>query len=580
MGLEAASLVPTAFGPMASAGSSQQRVPSTHPVLHRQGCHCVQPAQPLSYVTNLCTAQACRRTSSDLRSQTPQQAHQTSHYPLYGTSAAATTTAAGCLDGLPRYTRCLSACTHTSKNEKIPVLPGKRAASRIYSSPIRPQHSPSGLHVYPSANINVLAYLDDLIVWDTSIGACQRAILRTATVLQEHGFLIHRTKSQPTPSQLKDWLGFRWDSQIPAASLAPANRDKIRSHCRLILQKGNITYPEAESLQGRLAFAAQLLPRLRYLKRSLTSLMRPLPRSGASVEINEKLQTLLKTWAFTDALEEKGLLRPPPASNTVWTDASRQGWGFHDLDGNAKCGTWSEQQKKLHINALELLTIKFALNSDLVKRGQCVAVFTDNCAAYFACLKQGSIRAPLMHDLYGDILKVLQKKDLILLSRRIPGIRNVLADALSRSYPVATEWELDDRDFRRIQRWAGPLQVDLMATPFNTKLPTFVCPFLHPKAAAVDALTTSWNTWQAAYLFPPSIMIDHLLPQIQAFRGTLVLVLSPQASTIRRTQLQSWAKDSLQLRFPPSQKVGDRMHIAPFSPSAPWIALRICEPPS
>ena len=110
------------------------------------------PAQPLSYVTNLCTAQACRRTSSDLRSQTPQQAHQTSHYPLYGTSAAATTTAAGCLDGLPRYTRCLSACTHTSKNEEIPVLPGKRAASRIYSSPIRPQHSPSGLHVYPSAN--------------------------------------------------------------------------------------------------------------------------------------------------------------------------------------------------------------------------------------------------------------------------------------------------------------------------------------------------------------------------------------------------------------------------------------------
>ena len=80
-----------------------------------------------------------------------------------------------------------------------------------------------------------------------------------------------------------------------------------------------------ESLLGCLAFAAQLLPRTRYLKRSLTRLMRPLPRSGTSTEFSKDLLSLLRVWAFTDALEEVGPLRPPPVTNTIRTDASRHG---------------------------------------------------------------------------------------------------------------------------------------------------------------------------------------------------------------------------------------------------------------
>lgn len=137
-----------------------------------------------------------------------------------------------------------------------------------------------------------------------------------------------------------------------------------------------------------------------------------------------------------------------------------------------------------------------------------------------------------MQKLYGDILKVLQRKRLTLLLRRIPGIRNVLADAFIG--PVTTEWELDPRDFTRIQRSTDPLQADLMETPFNTNLPTFICPFHHPKVAAVDALSSPWDTWQRVYLFPPLILIDHL-PRIQSFKGILVLILSPHSSQARRT---------------------------------------------
>ena len=72
-----------------------------------------------------------------------------------------------------------------------------------------------------------------------------------------------------------------------------------------------------------------------------------------------------------------------------------------------------------------------------------------------------------MHQIYKELLNIIIRKNLSLIPKRIPGIRNVLVDALSRPEPILTVWELDPRDFSRIQHWAGPLEVDLMATPFN-----------------------------------------------------------------------------------------------------------------
>lgn len=89
-------------------------------------------------------------------------------------------------------------------------------------------------------------------------------------------------------------------------------------------------------------------------------------------------------------------------------------------------------------------------------RQMCIAVFTDNLASYYACLKQGSIKSSLMHQIYGEVLDIVRKKQ-ILFPMRIPEIRNVLVDALSRSGPILTEWELHLLDFSRIEDWEGPL---------------------------------------------------------------------------------------------------------------------------
>ena len=188
------------------------------------------------------------------------------------------------------------------------------------------------------------------------------------------------------------------------------------------------------------------------------------------------------------------------------------------------------------------------------RAGQCVAVFTDNSAVFYACLKQGSFRAPLMHSIYGEILEVIQRKRLTLLPRRIPGIRNVLADALSRSGPVTTEWKLDTHDFQRIQQWQA-----------------------HSK----------WISWQhlvehvAKSLPVPTTNHDRPPPSAYTdLQGNVGPDPQSTSSSACRMQIQPWAKDSLHLSFPPYQRLGNKTYTAPWSPYAPWIALRCSTKPS
>ena len=85
---------------------------------------------------------------------------------------------------------------------------------------------------------------------------------------------------------------------------------------------------------------------------------------------------------------------------------------------------------------------------------------------------------------------------------RIPGNRNVVADALSRPYPLPGEWAISPQDRAEVLQRLPGLEVNLMATPYNNKLPTFVSHFLHHLAFAVDARMVDWNKWDKLYVFP------------------------------------------------------------------------------
>lgn len=86
--------------------------------------------------------------------------------------------------------------------------------------------------------------------------------------------------------------------------------------------------------------------------------------------------------------------------------------------------------------------------------------------------------------------------------RHIPGRLNVLADALSRTQALPTEWMLHPDAFAIVREAFPSMEVDLFATRFNQHLPAFVSPVPDPLAIAIDGLSWEW-AHRDRYAFPP-----------------------------------------------------------------------------
>ena len=141
-------------------------------------------------------------------------------------------------------------------------------------------------------------------------------------------------------------------------------------------------------------------------------------------------------------------------------------------------GLWSDWEKRLDINVLELKAVSLPLRSFKDQcQNQTVLVATDNSTvvAYINKLKiNGEKEIPQITtlSLLWKIMTWCRHYHITFKARHIPGCLNVMADLLSRSNQVqSTEWSLHPQVFKQIcQKWFTP-HVDLFATHLSHKLP-------------------------------------------------------------------------------------------------------------
>ena len=102
------------------------------------------------------------------------------------------------------------------------------------------------------------------------------------------------------------------------------------------------------------------------------------------------------------------------------------------------------QEKKLHINVLELKAVSLALQRfNNQCQNQTVLVATDNSTVVTYINKQGGTHSTEMCALLWKIMTWCHRYQITLKARHIPGCMNVMADLLSRSNQVqSTEWSL------------------------------------------------------------------------------------------------------------------------------------------
>ena len=100
----------------------------------------------------------------------------------------------------------------------------------------------------------------------------------------------------------------------------------------------------------------------------------------------------------------------------------------------------------------------------------------------------------------------------------------MVADSLSRSAPLESEWSLDKESFLFVLQQIPDLELDLFATTENHQLPLYVALNQDPLVVGVDVMVLDWNQWESIYIFPPFNMMMAVINNLRTFKGKAAIV--------------------------------------------------------
>lgn len=151
----------------------------------------------------------------------------------------------------------------------------------------------------------------------------------------------------------------------------------------------------------------------------------------------------------------------------IFSDASLTGWGA-SCGNQQSHGWWTENDRVLHINALELKAAFLALKCFATNHQNCeILLRLDNTTAISYVNRFGSVQYPLLSAIARDIWQWCEKRNIFLFASYIASTENTIADRESRRLDVDTEWSLSTEAFDTITETFGPFEIDLFASLLN-----------------------------------------------------------------------------------------------------------------
>ena len=248
------------------------------------------------------------------------------------------------------------------------------------------------------------------------------------------------------------------------------------------------------------------------------SLPVPLPR---------EVRRDLSWWMVSNYLLTGVRFGTPAPDFHLCSDASCSGWGAHLLDQHVS-GVWSDQEKLLHINLLEMKALFLGLQAfreDGI--GHHVTAMCDNSTVVAYVNKQGGTVFRALCLLASCLLRWTESFDIHLDARYLPGQANVLADLLSRrGQVVGTEWSLHPQVARSLLCVWGNLSIDLFATSLNAKLPLYCSLVPDPQAVFEDAFRHLWDDLDL-YAFPPFSLVGRVIACVREPSWVTMALIAP-----------------------------------------------------
>ena len=282
----------------------------------------------------------------------------------------------------------------------------------------------------------LLHLLDDFLFVSSTHDQCQRNLNRFISLCSQLGVPIAPNKTFG-PSTTLTFAGIELDSIRSEARLP---RDKITKCVEIIngfLPRKKVQLKELQSLIGLLNFATTVVtPGIAFLRR-LYDLTQGVNRPSHFIRLRSEVKADLRVWlSFLSSFNGISFFRNEEWCNStklnLYTDASGS-IGFGAVFGNSWCyGRWPASWLHRNIAILEFfpIVLSLCLWGDKM-RNHSILFFTDNEALVHVINKQ-SCRDKTLMVFVRKLVLVCLDNNILFKAKHIPGVKNKLADCLSR----------------------------------------------------------------------------------------------------------------------------------------------------
>ena len=218
-----------------------------------------------------------------------------------------------------------------------------------------------------SHGIRLLWYLDDWLVLSSSEKEAKQAVQSLLSLCRTLGIVINEKKSDLVPSQTAKYLGMTIDTEAGKVFPSLARVKKFLTVAESFCAMNSPPAQLWQVILGHLASLERLVPhgrlRMRSVQWHLKTHWSPEPDPPSLlVALPEEVTRDLSWWMVRDYLLTGVRFGTPAPDLHLYSDASCSGWGALLLDQHVS-GVWSDQEKLLHINLLEMKALFLGLQA-------------------------------------------------------------------------------------------------------------------------------------------------------------------------------------------------------------------------
>ena len=403
--------------------------------------------------------------------------------------------------------------------------------------------------------LRILPFVDD---WGFFFDSKEEALTqrpRINALLERLGLGRNPTKGCWEPVQVMQHLGLvidtaRGEFRAPEAKLQALSalaKGLLHSEAQ---HKRWVPAKRLASLAGKAQFLYLAIPAARYYLRELHDVVSTRSSWSGRVRITKQLHRDLEWWSDVPHHQNGRSIWRHVETAYMHVDSSDFGWGAVLNDHKEARGFWYDDREQ-HITFKELKAVRYAVQSFLpLLAGRNVLLHEDN-QAVVSVLTHLTSRSPAMMAELRKLWFILDSHDIHLRPRYIRSAANIWADRLSRERDTS-DWSLNPRVFRHLDRLWGPHTVDRFATMENALLPRYNARWLDPLAEDIDSLRLSDSAWRREnnWCNPPWERLDDLVDKLRQSRAAATVVAPHWPGCLWHQRLVELAEECI--TYPPA----------------------------